>query len=73
MPKHGEVCRDEARAGLQFNGTMTVMLTERYYYKTPQQQRDENANATSDKTPYWADALSRIQVPTDPRRSAALS
>ena len=71
VPKHYEVGRDEALADLQFNGTMTVMLTERYYYKTPQQQRDEKANATTDKTPYWADALSRIQVPTNPRHSAA--
>jgi hypothetical protein len=73
VPKHGEICRDEALAGLQFNGTLSVMLTERYYYNTTQQQPDATANVPSDRTPYWADTLSRIQVLDHPRQPAASS
>ena len=73
VPTFCEVCRDEVLAGLQLNGTRSVMLIERYYHTMPQQQRDETANATSDKTPYWADALSHIQVrPTDPQPSCRI-
>ena len=56
------VFHDWVPSGLQFDNTTTTILTDRFYHKTAQQQRDEKADPTPDRAPYWANALSRIQV-----------
>ena len=45
-------------------GVTAMIVMDHIYIQTPQQQRDEAASPSSDRTPFWATTLSRIQVRT---------
>ena len=49
---------------MQFKGVTAMVVMDRTYIQTPQQQRDEAASQSSDRTPFSATTLSRIQVRT---------